>query len=143
MPLLFLRAFESSWNNPLTMTPSLLFPVVLRIRQSPTELYNLLQAATKAHNTLTRDASMGKGYDRHVTGLRLVYNAEIDGEPPKLLVDPLLGESQTWRLSTSGLSAGDRFAGTGFGAGYEDGYGCNCKFQVSSNWEGVCVRLER
>jgi len=70
---------------------------------------------------------MGKGVDRHVTGLRLVYNAAEDGEPPQLLADPLLGESQTWRLSTSGLSAGDRFGGTGFGAGYEDGYGCNCE----------------
>ena len=34
--------------------------------------------------------------------------------------------SQTWKLSTSGLSAGHQFRGTGFGASEHDGYGINC-----------------
>jgi len=45
-----------------------------------------------------------------------------------LFTDPLFSRSQEWKLSTSGLSAGDQFRGTGFGAGWEDGYGINCKF---------------
>ena len=49
-----------------------------------------------------------------------------DGEMPAIFSDPLFGESQSWRLSTSGLSAGDRFAGTGFGTGYPtESYGIN------------------
>ncbi|KAN0061504.1 hypothetical protein ACQY0O_006351 [Thecaphora frezii] len=88
-------------------------------------LYALLSVATKAHNTQTRDNSMGKGIDRHMTGLRLVYRPE-DGEVPALFSDPIFAESQSWRLSTSGLSAGDRFAGTGFGTGYPtESYGIN------------------
>ncbi len=103
-----------------------------RLDQQGTEgykkLYALLSAATAAHNAQTRESSMGKGIDRHLTGLRLVYNPATDeaaGGVPALLSDELFGLSQTWTLSTSGLSAGDRLAGTGFGAGYPDGYGCN------------------
>jgi len=33
--------------------------------------------------------------------------------------------SQEWKLSTSGLSTGDRFMGTGFGTVIKDGYGIN------------------
>lgn len=89
------------------------------------ELYKLLTAATKAHNSQTRESSTGKGIDRHMTGLRLLMRAE-DGEAPAIFSDPLFAESQSWRLSTSGLSAGDRFAGTGFGTGYAtESYGIN------------------
>nr|CDI52336.1 related to CAT2-Carnitine O-acetyltransferase [Melanopsichium pennsylvanicum 4] len=88
-------------------------------------LYALLTAATKSHNNLTRESSTGKGIDRHMTGLRLLLRAE-DGEAPAIFSDPLFAESQSWRLSTSGLSAGDRFAGTGFGTGYPtESYGIN------------------
>ncbi|SPO43873.1 related to CAT2 - Carnitine O-acetyltransferase [Moesziomyces antarcticus] len=89
------------------------------------KLYALLTAATKSHNTQTRESSTGKGIDRHMTGLRLLLRAE-DGETPAVFSDPLFAESQSWRLSTSGLSAGDRFAGTGFGTGYPtESYGIN------------------
>ncbi|PWN90766.1 acyltransferase ChoActase/COT/CPT [Acaromyces ingoldii] len=111
----------------------------LRDGLSTKELYPLLSKATQAHNAQTRSSSMGKGIDRHLTGLRLVYDSQEDGPVPEseekhvdswkgaqlLFNDPLLAQSQTWKLSTSGLSAGDRFAGTGFGAGYPDGYGIN------------------
>lgn len=43
-------------------------------------------------------------------GLRLLMR---EGESHPLFEDPLFGESQSWILSTSGLSAGDRFYGTG------------------------------
>lgn len=87
------------------------------------ELYNLLYKAVQAHNNFTREASVGKGYDRHLLGLRQVVR---DGESHELFKDPLYAESQTFKLSTSGLSAGDRFFGTGFGAPEKDGYGINC-----------------
>ncbi|KIM26272.1 hypothetical protein M408DRAFT_330655 [Serendipita vermifera MAFF 305830] len=82
----------------------------------------LLIAAIKEHNMKTRDASTGAGIDRHLMALRLVMQP---GETAELFEDSLFGSSQEWKLSTSGLSAGDRFIGTGFGCPYPDGYGIN------------------
>lgn len=98
---------------------------LLREPDPPQQQYERLVKACTAHTAQTRDSSFGKGIDRHITGLRLVFDASRDGPVPPLLADDALGASQTWTLSTSGLSAGDRIAGTGFGAGYPDGYGCN------------------
>ncbi|KAK0569116.1 hypothetical protein OC861_001256 [Tilletia horrida] len=91
------------------------------------ELYKLLTAATSAHNAQTRASSMGSGIDRHLLGLRLVFanSPPAGSEVPEVFKDELFAESQGWKLSTSGLSAGDRLAGTGFGAGFPDGYGIN------------------
>lgn len=113
----------------------------VRDGRSDKEVYKLLSQATLAHNNQTKASSTGKGVDRHLTGLRLVYDANEDGVLPSegpaapttgfwagarlLFGDDLLGESQGWKLSTSGLSAGDKLAGTGFGSGYLDGYGIN------------------
>lgn len=97
----------------------------VRANKPADELYKLLSAATSSHTRQTRDNSFGKGIDRHLMGLRLVYRAEDDGEVPKLFSDPLLVESMSWKLSTSGLSAGDKFVGTGFGCGFPDGFGVN------------------
>lgn len=47
---------------------------------------------------------------------------------PSLFTDPLFLQSQEWKLSTSGLSAGHWFKGTGFGTPFNDGYGINCMF---------------
>jgi carnitine O-acetyltransferase len=65
----------------------------------------------KVHNDYTREASFGRGVDRHLMGLRLVMK---EGESSPLFDDELYGLSQEWLLSTSGLSAGDRFIGTGY-----------------------------
>ncbi|SCV74232.1 BQ2448_6664 [Microbotryum intermedium] len=91
-------------------------------KHDPTQLYELLTAATKAHNSYTRDSSTGKGSDRHFLGLQQNLRK---GESHALFEDPLFTESQSWILSTSGLSAGDRFYGTGFGAPWPNGYGIN------------------
>ena len=117
------------------------FVKAVRNGKPAADVYRLLTAATTAHNNQTKASSMGKGVDRHLTGLRLVYDANEDGPLPAegaaeansrfwsgarlLFGDELLAESQGWKLSTSGLSAGDRLAGTGFGSGYLDGYGIN------------------
>ena len=49
------------------------------------------------------------------------------GESHVLFDDEMYAKSQEWKLSTSGLSAGSRFMGTGFGAAWPDGYGINCE----------------
>ncbi|KAJ7158644.1 acyltransferase ChoActase/COT/CPT [Mycena filopes] len=85
---------------------------------------NLLHDALHAHSTLMREATTGRGIDRHLLGLKLMLRP-LSGEESALLDDELFRRSQKWRLSTSNLSAGNLFKGTGFGATYEDGYGIN------------------
>ncbi|KAG6813949.1 hypothetical protein H0H92_005204 [Tricholoma furcatifolium] len=86
--------------------------------------YALLQRAIKTHSRLTKEAATGRGIDRHLLGLRLMMRSQ-DGEHASLFDDELFERSQQWKLSTSGLSAGHLFRGTGFGAAYNDGYGIN------------------
>ncbi|KIO31608.1 hypothetical protein M407DRAFT_67722 [Tulasnella calospora MUT 4182] len=92
---------------------------------SVTTRKTLLLDAIAAHNAYTRDASTGKGCDRHLAGLRWMYRPDMDGPTPKLFEDPMFSKSSEWKLSTSGLSAGTRFNGTGFGTVWPDGYGIN------------------
>lgn len=87
----------------------------------------LLQHAIASHTRRTREAMTGRGFDRHLLGLRLLLRP-LNGESASLFEDEFLDNSAQWKLSTSGLSAGPLFKGTGFGAMYEDGYGINCEF---------------
>ncbi|KAG1750829.1 acyltransferase ChoActase/COT/CPT [Suillus lakei] len=108
----------------------------------PRALFPLLQHAIQTHARRTREAATGRGIDRHLLGLKLMLeelpvdastSASSSDSPSSssakpthpLFTDPLFSRSQEWKLSTSGLSAGDQFRGTGFGAGWEDGYGIN------------------
>ncbi|WVF68399.1 hypothetical protein IAT40_003164 [Kwoniella sp. CBS 6097] len=84
--------------------------------------YALLSSACATHNALTRRSSSGQGYDRHLMGLKVHLR---NGENHPLFEDELYAKSQEWKLSTSGLSAGGKFMGTGFGAAWPDGYGIN------------------
>lgn len=96
--------------------------------------YALLAKATASHRNYTQIASDGHGCDRHLLVLRLL-NADhqmLDAEGKlvnvpmhPIFTDPVHAESQRWRLSTSGLHAGIRLMGTGFGTVYPDGYGIN------------------
>ncbi|KAI9277721.1 acyltransferase ChoActase/COT/CPT [Umbelopsis sp. AD052] len=87
--------------------------------------YQLLQTACKSHTAYTVAASNGQGCDRHLLALRLLNAAEPNTELHPIFTDPAYAESQNWRLSTSGLHAGIRLMGTGFGAIVPDGYGVN------------------
>ncbi|EKM58277.1 uncharacterized protein PHACADRAFT_26793 [Phanerochaete carnosa HHB-10118-sp] len=100
--------------------------------------YALLQSALQTHSSLTRAAARGHGIDRHLLGLRCMMHGS---EQHELFSDELFARSQTWKLSTSGLSAGDQFRGTGFGSPEHDGYGVNymlgpevIKFGIESKW---------
>jgi hypothetical protein len=76
------------------------------------ERFSLLQRAIQTHTRLTRAAATGRGIDRHLLGLRLMLrDDEVDSVP--FFKDPLFTESQQWKLSTSGLSEGHHFRGTG------------------------------
>ncbi|KZV73023.1 acyltransferase ChoActase/COT/CPT [Peniophora sp. CONT] len=121
--------------------------VMLDPKRSDNERHGLLRRAIQTHTKLTREAATGKGIDRHLLGLRLMLR---DGEHAQLFEDPLFEESQTWKLSTSGLSAGHLFRGTGFGSPYPDGYGINylcapdqIKFGVESKFSCASTSTAR
>ncbi|KAI9280397.1 acyltransferase ChoActase/COT/CPT [Sporodiniella umbellata] len=95
---------------------------------SAQDKYALLVKAVNNHRTYTKIASDGFGCDRHLLALRLLLRNDGPSnkkESHALFTDPIFVESQTWRLSTSGLHQGIRLMGTGFGAIYQDGYGIN------------------
>ena len=96
-----------------------------------THRFRLLHQAISSHCLRTREAMTGQGIDRHLLGLRLLLRP-LNGESSALFEDELFERSSRWKLSTSGLSAGLLFKGTGFGAVYEDGYGINCMFSFIS-----------
>ncbi|TFY60452.1 hypothetical protein EVJ58_g5142 [Rhodofomes roseus] len=93
-------------------------------KSTPQARQSLLRRAVQTHTSLTRHAATGRGIDRHLLGLRLMLDASAR-ERHDLFDDELFTLSQTWKLSTSGLSEGHQFRGTGFGAAYPDGYGIN------------------
>lgn len=72
----------------------------------------LLRRAIQTHTRFSREAATGRGIDRHLLGLRLMTRPD-NGERAALFEDPLFERSQEWKLSTSALSAGDQFRGTG------------------------------
>lgn len=79
-----------------------------------TEQKMLLHRAITTHASLTREAATGRGIDRHFLGLRLMLAQQSGSDNPvPLLNDELFQRSQAWKLSTSGLSAGHQFRGTG------------------------------
>jgi len=85
--------------------------VLIKLIKAVTRLA-LLRSAIQTHNSLSREAATGRGIDRHLLGLRLMMRPEA-GEKAALFGDPLFDRSQEWKLSTSALSAGELFRGTG------------------------------
>ncbi|KAH9481600.1 Carnitine O-palmitoyltransferase 1, liver isoform [Psilocybe cubensis] len=94
------------------------------MKTSDAERFVLLQKAIASHTRRTREAMTGRGFDRHLLGLRLLLRP-LNAESAALFEDELFERSSRWKLSTSGLSAGMLFKGTGFGTVYEDGFGIN------------------
>jgi hypothetical protein len=76
------------------------------------EKHKLLSRALQTHTRLTREAATGRGIDRHLMGLVLMLEEGEDAG--ELFADELFERSRRWELSTSGLSAGYLFRGTGW-----------------------------
>lgn len=89
--------------------------------KSPQELRQLLNACSKKHGELTKEAAMGKGFDRHLFAMRKI--AESEGKNlPKIYTDKSYAQANHWTLSTSSLY-GSYFSGGGFAPVVADGYG--------------------
>ncbi|KAI8918627.1 acyltransferase ChoActase/COT/CPT [Powellomyces hirtus] len=97
----------------------------------------LFRKAIKSQSNYMKEATFGRGIDRHMMGLRCMIK---DGEKDKatLFNDSSYLKSMWFKLSTSNMSPGRWFYG-GFGPVVPDGYGINyaidkdnLKFSISS-----------
>lgn len=84
------------------------------------EVVRLFRAALTAHSKYTAEASIGKGVDRHLFGLKKVIG---EGESvPEIYQDPAYAYSSSWYLSTSQLSS-EYFNGYGWSQVIDEGFG--------------------
>ena len=88
--------------------------------KTPQELRQFLEACSKKHFQLTKDAAMGQGFDRHLFALRLI--SEKEGIKPDIFSDPSYSQANHFVLSTSSLF-GNYFSGGGFAPVVQDGFG--------------------
>eukprot|EP00299_Pterocystis_sp_00344_P004662 c15933_g1_i1.p1 GENE.c15933_g1_i1~~c15933_g1_i1.p1 ORF type:complete len:621 (+),score=141.53 c15933_g1_i1:46-1863(+) len=80
---------------------------------------NKFKTACNSHVAYATDASMARGVDRHLAGLKMVRKA---GESYPIFDDPNFSRTNNWRLSTSML-ASEYFDAWGFGEVVPDGFG--------------------
>jgi carnitine O-acetyltransferase len=88
-------------------------------------LYTLLLAATNAHVRYMREAKEGKGVDRHLFGLRMLFEAQNSSgtkENLPIFADPAYKKSSHWSISTSHCGS-PSLCLFGFGPVVADGFG--------------------
>ena len=93
-----------------------------------------LDACSKKHFQLTKDAAMGQGFDRHLFALRLI--AEKEGEKLDMFTDPSYSYANHFVISTSSLY-GTYFSGGGFAPVVPDGLGLGYGY-VDDNLGMLC-----
>jgi len=80
----------------------------------------LFRKAIAGHINYMMECFNGRGWDRHVLGLRIL--AATDDTPPSLFTNELFKRANTFTISTSNISPGRYFCG-GFGIIDPEGYG--------------------
>ncbi|TPX69357.1 hypothetical protein CcCBS67573_g06884 [Chytriomyces confervae] len=85
---------------------------------------SLFGKAIKSQSTMARDATFGKGVDRHLLALRTLIQSPEEAKRATLFTDPAYIKSMYFKLSSSNMSPGDAFYG-GFGPVVPEGYGVN------------------
>ncbi|KAJ3138195.1 hypothetical protein HK100_012876 [Physocladia obscura] len=88
------------------------------------EKRDLFQKAVKSQANMAREATYGRGVDRHLLALRTLIEGPEEAKRATLFNDPAYIKSMYFKLSTSNMSPGDSFYG-GFGPVVPDGYGIN------------------
>ena len=100
---------------------------------SSNDLIQALMDCSNKHGELTKNAAMGKGFDRHLFALKCLSVKR--GLPlPDLFSDQSYLDAHNYILSTSTLS-GECFSAGGFGPVTIDGYGLGYGF--SNNMLGL------
>ncbi|KAG8213301.1 Choline/Carnitine o-acyltransferase-domain-containing protein [Butyriboletus roseoflavus] len=95
---------------------------LLGLRYILSDEWAWLDDISEIPSDVSQDAS---SRDTIVRGRVTSQPVSASGPSIPLFEDAIFKKSQEWRLSTSGLSEGWWFRGTGFGSPYEDGYGVN------------------
>ncbi|KAJ8869554.1 hypothetical protein PR048_028545 [Dryococelus australis] len=85
------------------------------------QLKAMMKKCSQMHATLTKEAAMGQGFDRHLFALRILAEKN-GGDLPALYTDPAFKSINYNILSTSTLSSKAVMAG-GFGPVVKDGFG--------------------
>lgn len=99
--------------------------------KSKSELRQLLDACSKKHSQLTKDAAMGKGFDRHLFALRKIAEEKDAKNMPKFFTDKSYLDANHFIISTSSLY-GSYFSGGGFAPVVHDGFGIGYGYVDSS-----------
>lgn len=102
--------------------------------KDPQAIRKLLDECSKQHFQLSKEASMGQGFDRHLFALKVL--AEKSGKLPEIYTDKSYTDACHFTLSTSTLY-GEAFAGGGFSPVVPDGYGLG--YGYVDNTLGVLV----
>ncbi|XP_063217851.1 carnitine O-palmitoyltransferase 2, mitochondrial [Bacillus rossius redtenbacheri] len=90
-------------------------------KPSNATLKAMLKKCSQVHATLTKEAAMGQGFDRHLFALRILAERN-GGQLPALYTDPAFKAINYNVLSTSTLSSKAVMAGN-FGPVVKDGFG--------------------
>ena len=98
-----------------------------------TTMSKLLQACSKKHSLLTREAAMGQGFDRHLFALKYIHD-ELGGAPLPIFTDPNYAKLNHIILSTSTLVSPGLEVG-GFAAVVQDGLGVG--YAMFDDWFGT------
>ncbi|XP_076859978.1 carnitine O-palmitoyltransferase 2, mitochondrial [Brachyhypopomus gauderio] len=111
-------------------------------QHSVEQLQGMLDACSKYHGQLTKEAAMGQGFDRHLFAMRYLSNSK-GMEMPNLYQDPAYTAINHNILSTSTLTSPAVSLGgfapvvpDGFGVGYgvhDDWIGCNVSSYPTRN----------
>ncbi|KAJ3026499.1 UNVERIFIED_CONTAM: hypothetical protein HDU68_005535 [Siphonaria sp. JEL0065] len=84
----------------------------------------LFGKAIKSQSHMAKEATFGRGVDRHLLALRTLIQSPEEQQRATLFTDPSYIKSMYFKLSTSNMSPGDTFYG-GFGPVVPEGYGIN------------------
>lgn len=104
---------------------------------NPQDIANKFRKAVDSQVKYIADASVGKGVDRHLFGLKKMLK---QGEPlPELYQDPVFAYSSTWYLSTSQLSS-EFFNGYGWSQVIDEGFGCAYMINANNLHVNICSK---
>ena len=97
-------------------------------RPSDKELRKLLDKCSAKHNSLTKDAAMGQGFDRHLFAMKTAAERVRVIDNFDIFKDPAYARLNHNIISTSTLSSNALLAG-GFGPVVKNGYGIGYNIQ--------------
>ncbi|RKP20108.1 acyltransferase ChoActase/COT/CPT [Rozella allomycis CSF55] len=107
-------------------------------KESDSTKFDNFKEALKSHLRYMTDATLGRGVDRHLLGLRMMMQPD---ESHQMFKDPSFAASCNFELSTSNMSPGNAQLALGFGTVTDTGYGINyaiakdyMKFTISSKY---------